>query len=374
MNLQACLTLLGDMTVRGTVLGFVIGVGLLLCRKRSAAFRCGWLTIGMLGLIALPFAWCLPRVEVAFLPTLGQAAPELASASLEATGPAFPFGTAIIAIWFAGIVVLAATQSIGMWQLQRWRDRSERLQSGYWNGLVEDVSHALGYRGQVHLYACPGMHSPAAAGIFRPCVFLPEEASQWDLDRLRVVLLHEIGHLKRRDLWTQWLSQTACALYWFHPMVWMLHRRLHQTREFACDHTVLSTGTEPSHYAQHLLALARNLSQRPAGPRLAMANGLFLAMAADTTRQCALERRVRAILSFQSSARWSAVLMALWSVVGLSTALATATVTPVREAAAPIAIPSPIRHEQIAPEAMDGPAIPPAEIHWRLTADPFPGN
>ncbi|MFT4641039.1 MAG: beta-lactamase regulating signal transducer with metallopeptidase domain [Verrucomicrobiales bacterium] len=364
MNFEACQELFVSLTLRSTALVAVIWLGFYLSRNRSAPFRCALLTTGMVGLALLPLTWCLPRVEVPFLPVLGAKVAE--APGIDAVDAQTGSSNLLIVLWFLGIGILALCQSVGLWQLQRWRDRSQRLDSGYWHGLVHEVSEALGYRGKVSLYRCPGIHSPAAAGLFQPCVFMPEDVMEWDAERLRVVLLHEIGHVKRRDLWTQWLSQTVCALYWFHPLVWMLNRALHQTREFACDHTVLSSGTEPSHYARHLLALAKNLSQRPSTPRLAMANGLFLAMASPNAHQCTLEQRVRAILSFRSSSHLSLMLGSLVFVAGLSAAWATATFTPMRE--------EPVVWTGQSGLGANEPAYSPVEMHLRLNANPFPGE
>ena len=259
---------------------------------------------------------------------------------------------------------------MGLWQLQRWRDRSAPLESGYWQGFLGEITESLGYRGKVKLYLCPHIHSPAAAGITRPCVFLPPQAIDWDRDRLRVVLLHEVGHLKRRDLWTQWLSQLVCALYWFHPLVWFLGRKLHHLREFACDHTVLNAGAEPSHYARELVELARNLKESTSSRRWVMANGLFLAMASESTRGSLLEARVRAILSFRSSTPLSCVLGLGLAMLALATSWATATFSP--KPPSPVG-PSPRGFQAPAYEPSTK-VITPAEVHWRLTASPFPGN
>ena len=367
MNLEVCQDLFVSLAVRSTFLALFIWFVLKCCERRSAPFRCALLTTGMIGLALLPLTWCLPRVEVPFLPNFPSAEmgplglPSMAGASSWLSSP-------LILLWFGGIGVIALTQSVGMWQLQRWKDRSQPLATGYWHGLLDEVSTSLAYRGDVALFRCPMIHSPAAAGLLRPCVFLPAEASEWDAERLRVVLLHEIGHLKRRDLWTQWLSQTVCALYWFHPMVWMLSRRLHQTREFACDHTVLSSGTEPSHYAKHLLALAKNLRERPRASRLVMANGLFLAMASPNVRQSALEERIRAILSFRSTRHLSQMLGMLLTVAGVSASWATATFAPIQ------AKPQPWPSAPGGIEPSGDSITTPAEMHLRLTADPFPGN
>lgn len=355
MSWEACQEMFLSLALRSTVIVVLTVTLLAFCKNRSAPFRCALITAAMLALAWLPFAWWLPRVEVpALVPWPSQ------TGRLSASGSWMHEGRMLILLWFAGMAALALIQTAGIWQLRRWRNRSTALDSGYWRALIQDVSLALGYRGDVKLYRCPRVGSPAAAGILRPCVFLPEEATGWDAERLRVVLLHEIGHLKRRDLWTQWLSQTVCTFYWFHPLVWTLKGILHQTRELACDHTVLSSGTEPGHYARQLLELAKNVSQRPRGSHL-VTNGLFLAMTPGGKRQGSLERRVRVILSFHTSPRMSSLLGLVFVIGGLSAVWATATFSP-----------APGNRDV---EPVDGPSVreTATEIQLRLTADPFPG-
>ena len=60
---------------------------------------------------------------------------------------------------------------------------------------------------------------PFTYGLLRPVIVLPESADEWTTDRRRSVLLHELAHVRRRDLLTNAIVQLACAVYWFHPLV-----------------------------------------------------------------------------------------------------------------------------------------------------------
>ena len=100
---------------------------------------------------------------------------------------------------------------------------------------------------------------PMAFGIVNPTVLLPANAEQWPVDRRRDVMLHELAHVARRDCLTQFISQSACALYWFDPLVWFATRALRGERERACDDAVVRAGARPSEYATHLLQVARDL-------------------------------------------------------------------------------------------------------------------
>ena len=75
----------------------------------------------------------------------------------------------------------------------------------------------------------------------------------WSAERRTAVLIHELGHVRRHDLIGHTLGRIACALYWFHPLVWTAARRLRAESERACDDLALVFGTRPSDYAEHLL-------------------------------------------------------------------------------------------------------------------------
>jgi hypothetical protein len=93
-------------------------------------------------------------------------------------------------------------------------------------------------------------------GLHRPVVLLPATATEWDAECLDVVLLHEMVHVRRRDVARQLLARLAVALYWFHPLAWRAARQAMLAREQACDEAVVAAGTRPSRYAHYLVALA----------------------------------------------------------------------------------------------------------------------
>jgi hypothetical protein len=84
------------------------------------------------------------------------------------------------------------------------------------------------------------------------------------------VLLHELAHVRRRDLVGHTLGRLACAFYWFHPLVWTAARELRSESERACDDLALSCGTRAADYAEHLLDIVTSI-RRDATPSVALA-------------------------------------------------------------------------------------------------------
>jgi hypothetical protein len=96
---------------------------------------------------------------------------------------------------------------------------------------------------------------PFACGMVRPTIVLPVAAREWGDEQRRAVLLHELAHVRRRDLPLNLLGRVACALYWFNPLVWIAAARLRAESERACDDLVLAMGARASSYANHLLQI-----------------------------------------------------------------------------------------------------------------------
>ena len=130
-------------------------------------------------------------------------------------------------------------------------------------------------------------------GLARPKVILPSAADAWTDERARVVLSHELAHIRRGDWIVQLSAELLRAFYWFNPLLWVACRRLRLESEHACDDEVMSRGVDGTDYATHLIELARALNQRRHMwfPAPAMA------------RPSSLERRVRAMLNDQSRSR-----------------------------------------------------------------------
>jgi beta-lactamase regulating signal transducer with metallopeptidase domain len=88
-------------------------------------------------------------------------------------------------------------------------------------------------------------------------MLLPATAVEWDADRRALVLSHEAAHLRRNDCWALLAAESACALFWLNPLVWIAASELRREQEHAADDEVLNAGADPTTYAGHLVALAR---------------------------------------------------------------------------------------------------------------------
>jgi beta-lactamase regulating signal transducer with metallopeptidase domain len=305
-----------DAAVRGTfIILAALGATALMRRTSASARHLVWLA-ALTALMLLPLArrfvpeWrVLPTMPTAVLvpaadpasrpeaPTVDAGAPAAASsapapAAVESSAPQ-PFRiptdwkTLALLAWAAGAALFALRLAYGLARVRWMERRATELTDDEWVRLTDGLSRRLRLGRIVRLLREPAATVPMTWGIFHPVILLPGEADEWESERRRVVLAHELAHVRRWDALTQWIAHVALVVYWFNPLVWMAVRKLREEREHACDDAVLEIGTAPADYADHLLTIVRSLGSAP-GPAPAHA----LAMA----RRSQFEGRLLAIL------------------------------------------------------------------------------
>lgn len=170
----------------------------------------------------------------------------------------------LLAAWVIGALALLVRVCGGGLMVQRVTRRATPLESMDWMTPLWEAADRLDLARAPRLFMSDGVQLPFACGVFRPAIVVPASAAQWTDDRRRAVLFHELGHVRRRDLLSHLVGRLACALYWFHPLVWLAARRARVESERACDDLVLSAGTRPSAYAEHLLQIASGAAKATA--------------------------------------------------------------------------------------------------------------
>lgn len=192
-------------------------------------------------------------------------------ATTSSTSVARPGGllALMLGVWAGGGLVCLLPVVAGLWQLRRYRQHGIPLRLEH--ALFHHIARTMGIVRPVTLLAHDAVAGPMTYGVWRPVVLLPPDSSAWDTDVLRSALVHELEHVRRADCLTHAVSRIVCALYWFHPLVWAMHRRLTLEAERACDDAVLRD-TEPTQYAHQLVDLAERLSHDARQPLLAMAS------------------------------------------------------------------------------------------------------
>ncbi|MDB4874813.1 MAG: putative rane protein [Gemmatimonadetes bacterium] len=190
------------------------------------------------------------------------------SAPAPALAPAYELGTTtfalttlqLLALLWAGVALsLLAWLVGGALSVRRIVEEARELTSPDWTTPLCEVADRLDLDVPPRLVMSDRIEMAFACRALAPTIVLPAAAEDWTDDRRRAVLLHELAHVKRHDLIGHTLGRVACALYWFHPLVWTAAKNLRAESERACDDLVLSCGARPSEYAQHLLDMVTSV-------------------------------------------------------------------------------------------------------------------
>jgi probable HAF family extracellular repeat protein len=222
-------------------------------RRSSSAFRHSLLTLSFLCLFLLPLApalgleWKIPMF------TLPQARGSLIAARLYSS---HYFSAVLFLAWLAGFVAVLSRLVVGFWLMRRLTREATPLRGASWLRVIQQARSGLHMSAGVRVLASDRLHAAVCAGFLRPVILMPAESEDWSDEQRLMILRHELGHLRRRDNWTNILALFVCAFYWFNPLVWAAARRLRLCREAACDDLVLGCGVKPSEYASYLLEAA----------------------------------------------------------------------------------------------------------------------
>lgn len=188
------------------------------------------------------------------------------SGSGRFASPGVSAASLLAAVWMLGAFIVLARIAHGSTIMARLVRTSEPLPE--LAELARALAMELGVTRPVRLGSSAAVSMPVTWGVLKPVVMLPLRAEAWPLERQRAVLLHELAHVRRFDALGLVLAQLACAVYWFHPLVWLALRQMNLARECACDEMAIGNGVPRIRYASLLVQIARGLRQRAPAPGL----------------------------------------------------------------------------------------------------------
>ncbi len=175
----------------------------------------------------------------------------------------------ILTAWATVAALLLLRLVLGALTVARIARRGRTIDAPEWTAALSAAAQRVQVRALPRLVMSDEVEMAFAFEAIAPVIVLPANAREWSHDCRRSVLLHELAHLRRRDLIGSLIAGVASAVNWFNPFMWVAARQLRVESELACDEIVLGAGVRPSEYAQHLLDMVTSFRRRP--PAIAMA-------------------------------------------------------------------------------------------------------
>lgn len=256
---------------------------------------------------------------------------------------------------YAWLVWLAGALGLLVRKLTAWQEFMRYLRAGAVPvaeletlDRLSAAAEQAGVRRPVELWEAPAVSSPLLTGFFRPCIVLPD--AKLPEKKFRHIVLHELTHFRRGDLFYKWLVQLTVCLHWFNPLVHLMSREIERACELSCDEAVLARlGREnaPEYGGTLLDAMAAGYAVRAPGALLVSENKRLL------------QERLAAIMQFRGQSGPAGCLAALLT---LCLALLAACLGAPSAAAEAASRPEPPVHAGLPEAALSGPGQAASQI------------
>ena len=203
-----------------------------------------------------------------------------------------------------------------IWMLIRWRQVTQEMRKAsaapdWLEAELRATCAGFGCRRHVQVKVLEPPESPALSGLFRPTLLVPRRlVEQLAPGEMRGVLLHELMHLRRGDIWINCAQAVLQIIYWWHPLLWLANARIRHVREEAVDDAVmLALRNDSGTYAPTLVAVARLAMRRPV---------ISLGLVGILESHTSLRRRIERLLDFRPPARAGLTLASCVSVLAFA--------------------------------------------------------
>ena len=156
------------------------------------------------------------------------------------TFDSYELTTVLSIVWFIGALGVAGFYYMGSRKLRMIKRFSE-VPSEDITAIFSDCCKQVSVNNKVHLLQSDMITSPLSFGCRHSYIILPssviQKSSQIDIEH---VLLHELTHIKHKDIWVNFWFCAEQVIYWFNPLIWWAFSKMRRDREAFCDWSVLN--------------------------------------------------------------------------------------------------------------------------------------
>lgn len=173
-------------------------------------------------------------------------------------------------VWVIGAVIMLVSHLVQMISFSRKVSDCGQTDNTDLNSLLLQNKTALGLEKTVLIAECSSVDMPVTLGIIKPKILIPKGYTQTiGYTQLSLMIMHELCHIKRSDIFKNYLWLFAKIIHWFNPLVMFAFKAYRDDIEIACDEMVVRHVSEESkfEYSQGLLEaikLSRNEIKTPA--------------------------------------------------------------------------------------------------------------
>jgi len=196
----------------------------------------------------------LPKVETQRIASLQMATPYI-----KHLINSIPYKHTLFVIWLLGIIGFLISMVLNLRRFHRWLLICGQESPRWLEEKIADLSGEIGIKKSPQCIIIPDTFSPCVFGWFKPKLLFPKDLlTQLNSEQLRMAILHELIHIKRRDTIISGMQSLIQFLYWFNPLIWIAGREIRHHREMAVDEVVVATQNDlrGHNYQNMIIALS----------------------------------------------------------------------------------------------------------------------
>ncbi len=163
----------------------------------------------------------------------------------------------VFLLWLVGVLVISVLLIQRMFFVKGLIAQSEPVKNRLLD-MLNQCRRQVGIGRNIELRLSNSISSPAVCGLFKPVILIPTALlEKLSPDRLRAVLVHELVHIKRADIWVNLVQTVLQIIYFYNPFVWLANAVVRRVREQAVDEMVLvALGAGAKSYSNTLIDIA----------------------------------------------------------------------------------------------------------------------
>ena len=237
----------------------------------------------------------IPHFVVSYGNDMPSSAPTMAPVTATTPGLAISIAAWTILGWSSISLGLLVWLIVRWWQVTRQALRATPAPA-WLSEIFDSAKRSSELRRKVNLRITDRTLSPAVCGLIRPVILLPQPLVETlSSSQLRAVLLHELTHLRRGDVWMNCAQALVQIVYWWHPLLWLANARICRVREEAVDDAVmLALRGDAEIYAPTLLEVAKLAFHRPLAS---------LGLVGILESRSALRQRIERLVNFRAPSK-----------------------------------------------------------------------
>ena len=256
------------------------------------------------------------------------AAAEAAPYAIDLSIAVDRFFTMLPLVWLIGGAAFLIWTTTFHWQFCRRLKQIKACDDPMLRGLWEECCKQAGVRTSIPILLFDGVQQPAILGLFRPKLLLPTDALELNEQQLRMIMLHELAHVRHWDIAANWVLVVIRAIHWWNPIFWLAAARFQSLQEQSCDAFAIRRieGQPTRTYSELLLTLAQRQQSGP--PWRVMLPVSILGFFSSFFRKRAVRNRLKAL-------RTAGVLRGRWHTAGVAALVGMVAICGLTDASSP---------------------------------------